>query len=154
MARLELMTPPEKKHLEETKCPSFDTHPWVTGKPLNQRRVAMISTAGLHGKNDRPFSIQPGDFYRILPGDIQASDLMMSHLSANFDRSGFQQDWNVVFPLDRLRELAKEGVIGSVADFHYSFMGANDPLQLEPDVRKLATVLKQDRVDALLLLPV
>ncbi|MBA3031056.1 MAG: selenoprotein B glycine/betaine/sarcosine/D-proline reductase [Desulfobacteraceae bacterium] len=154
MARLELMTPPERKHLEETKCPSFDTHPWVTGKPLNQRRVAMISTAGLHGKNDRPFSIQPGDFYRILPGDIQASDLMMSHLSANFDRSGFQQDWNVVFPLDRLRELAEAGVIGSVADFHYSFMGANDPLQLEPDVRKLAGVLKQDKVDALLLLPV
>jgi D-proline reductase (dithiol) PrdB len=154
MARLELMTPPERKHLEDTPCPTFDTHPFVTGKPLNHRRVALISTAGLHGKNDRPFTIVPGDFYRVIPGDIKASDLMMSHLSANFDRTGFQQDWNVVFPLDRLRDLAQEGVIGSVADFHYSFMGANDPLQMEPDVRKIAGLLKKDQVDGLLLLPV
>ena len=51
----------------------------------------------------------------------------MSHISTNFDRTGFQQDINVVFPVDRLRELAARGTIGSVADFHYSFMGATAP---------------------------
>jgi len=79
---------------------------------------------------------------------------LMSHVSASFDRSGFQQDLNVVFPIDRLQELAQEGVIGSVADFHYSFMGVTDPKQMEQDARKLAGILKQDRVDALLLVPV
>ena len=154
MARLELMTPPERKHLEDTPCPVFGTHPFVTGSPLNRRRVAVLSTAGLHARKDRPFTLTPGDFYRVIPGDIQASDLVMSHVSANFDRSGFARDWNVVFPLDRLKELAKDGVIGSVADFHYAFMGANDPMQLEGEARKLAGLLKKDRVDALLLLPV
>jgi len=45
--------------------------------------------------------------YRVIPGDIAARDLVMTHISTNFDRTGFQQDWNVVFPLDRLKELAR-----------------------------------------------
>jgi len=121
---------------------------------LNERRVAIISTAGLHGPNDRPFTFDPGDYYRIIPGDIKAADLLMSHVSTNFDHSGFQQDWNVLFPIDRLRELAEEGIIGSVADFHYSFMGAVDPMPMESEVRKLASILKNDNVDGLLLVPV
>jgi D-proline reductase (dithiol) PrdB len=116
--------------------------------------VAIISTAGLHRQDDRPFTFDPGDYYRIIPGDVKASDLLMSHVSTNFDHSGFQQDWNVVFPIDRLQELDQEGVIGSVADFHYSFMGATDPMQMEQDARKQAAILKQDKVDALLLVPV
>jgi D-proline reductase (dithiol) PrdB len=154
MARLELMTEPERKHIEEVKCPTFSTHPWVPGPPLKQRRVAIISTAGLHRRDDRPFTFDPGDYYRVIPGDICARDLVMSHVSTNFDHSGFQQDWNVLFPVDRLKELAEEGIIGSVADFHYSFMGAIDPLQMEHEARALAGVLKKDHVDALLLLPV
>ena len=81
-------------------------------------------------------------------------DLLCSHISINFDRTGFQEDWNVVFPLDRLRELAAEGVIGSVAQTHYSFMGATDPVQMEPHARELAHRLKRDQVDAVILSPV
>ncbi len=138
----------------ELDCPTFETHPWVEGPPLNKRRVAIISMAGLHRQEDRPFTRESGDYYRIIPGDIKSNDLIMSHLSVNFDRSGFQQDWNVVFPIDRLRELAGEGVIGSVADFHYSFMGADDPLKWEEQARFLAALLKKDKVDAALLIPV
>jgi D-proline reductase (dithiol) PrdB len=154
MARLELMTEQERKHLENLNCPTFESQPWITGSPLNKRRVAIISTAGLHRKDDRPFTFDPGDYYRVLPGDIKAADLMISHVSTNFDHSGFQQDWNVLFPIDRLQELAEEGIIGSVADFHYSFMGAVDPLQMENDARNLAKIIKKDQVDALLLVPV
>jgi len=78
----------------------------------------------------------------------------MTHISTNFDRTGFQQDWNVVFPLERLRELAAEGIIGSVAAYHYSFMGATDPAEMEPAARNLALLLKGDRVDGALLVPV
>jgi D-proline reductase (dithiol) PrdB len=92
--------------------------------------------------------------YRLIPGGIPAGDLVMTHISTNFDRTGFQQDWNVVFPLDRLRELAQEGIIGSVADYHYSFMGAADPATMESSAKKLADPLKGDRVDAALLVPV
>ena len=75
-------------------------------------------------------------------------------MDPNFDRTGFQQDWNVVFPLDRLRELAEAGIIGSLADFHYSFMGATDPRRMEPSGRRLASLLKDDHVDSALLVPV
>ena len=78
----------------------------------------------------------------------------MSHVSTNFDRTGFQYDANIAFPIERLRELAAEGVIGSVADYHYSFMGATAPDDMAPTVDFLAPILKQDNVDAVLLVPI
>ena len=78
----------------------------------------------------------------------------MSHLSSNFDRTGFQQDANVVFPIDRLKELATDGVIGAVADFHYAFNGSAPIGTLEAPARQVASMLKKDRVDAVLLTPV
>jgi D-proline reductase (dithiol) PrdB len=154
MARLENFTDYERKHLEGLQCPTFETQPWATGPPLNKRRVAIISTAGLHRKEDRPFTFDPGDFYRVIPGDINANELVMTHVSTNFDRSGYQQDWNIVFPLDRLNEFQKQGIIGSVAQYHYSFMGAHEPMPMEKAVRELAGLMKNDNVDAALLVPV
>jgi D-proline reductase (dithiol) PrdB len=154
MARLEKMPEPQRSHIAKTRLPTFDTHPWTDGPALNMRRIAVVSTAGLHRRDDMPFTFEPGDNYRIIPGDTAANDLIMSHVSTNFDRSGFQQDWNIVFPLDRLHELSDGGYIGSVARFHYSFMGAMDPADLEQSARKLAGLLKEDRVDAALFVPV
>lgn len=153
MARLDQMPEPMRSHLAKLPCPSFDDYPWASGAALSTRRVALISTAGLHGRKDRPFEGMSGD-YRVISGSIKAADLVMTHISTNFDRSGFQRDWNVVFPLDRLNELANERIIGSVADYHYSFMGASDPEEMKPEARNLASLLKGDRVDAVLLVPV
>ena len=160
MVRLSQLPEGSRTSLLNLECPVFDGTPWVDGPPLAQRRVAIISTAGLHLRSDRPFTLGagstaniPGD-YRIIPGDTEANDLVMSHISTNYDRSGFQKDWNVVFPLDRLRDLARQGVIGSVADFHYSFMGATAPQQMETAARTLAGLLKKDDVSAALLVPV
>jgi len=153
MARLDRMPKQERDHLLCLPCPTYDTTPWVDGPPLFMQRVAMVTTAGLHRRRDRPYG--PGEVdYRIIPRETGASDLVMSHISSNFDRTGFQQDWNVVFPLDRLRELADSGTIDSLADFHYAFMGATDPRQLEGTVRDLAAIMKNDGVNAVLLVPV
>jgi len=153
MARLDQMPEPMRSHLTQLPCPTFNTQPWVTGPALTRRRVSIISTAGLHRRGDRPFEGMTGD-YRVIPGDIRANDLVMTHISTNFDRTGFQRDWNVVFPVDRVRELATEAIIGSTAAYHYSFMGAADPAAMEPAARSLAALLKGDRVDAALLMPV
>jgi len=131
----------------------FDARPWVKPPPLSRCRVAIVTTAGLHRRNDRPFGPSATD-YRIIPGDTAAADLVMSHQSVNFDRTGFQEDHNVVFPIDRLNELAARGVIGSVAAYHYSFMGATQISRLRARAHELAPLLKQDRVDAVLLTPV
>ena len=134
--------------------PRFEGRPWVRGPKLAQRRVAIVTTAGLHTRRDRPFG-SGGMDYRVIPGDIQADQLVMSHMSVNFDRSGFQEDWNVAFPLDRLKELAHEKIIGSVAAFHYSFMGAVSPVtNYAAKAKELAQLLLGDGVNAVLLSPV
>lgn len=153
MVRLTDMDAVDAQHLLDKECPPFETQPWVTGPPLAERRVAIVTTAGIHRRDDARFA-QRDLGYRVIPGDLAAGDLVMSHGSSNFDRSGFQQDINVVFPIDRLRELVADGVIGSVADFHYSFMGATEPEKLEANARALAGLLKEDRVNAVLLTPV
>ena len=128
--RLSEMPEVEARHLSPDRvvCPTYDDTPLLPGKPLAERRVAIISTAGLHKRGDRPF--RPGDgSYRVIPAETRASELVMSHISVNFDRTGFQQDVNVAFPIDRLRELAADGTVGSMAAVHYSFMGAFRPLR-------------------------
>ena len=158
MVRLADLPDWEREHLLklESGAPRFDSDPWAGGPPLRRRRVALVSTAGLHRLGDRPFDGGAGATeYRVIPGDTPTAQLVMSHISVNFDRSGFRGDPNVVFPLDRLRELAAEGEIGSVANFHYSFMGAPwPPTRFEPKARELAPLLKRDGVDAAVLLPV
>jgi D-proline reductase (dithiol) PrdB len=141
------------KRLAELECPDFKTTPWVEGPPLARRRVAVVSSAGLVVRGEKPFRGRDPDF-RAIPGTTRPDQLLMSHISINYDRTGFQEDWNVVFPLDRLGELAAEGAIGSVAATHYSFMGATDPVLMEDYAREVAGRLKQDKVDAVILSPV
>jgi D-proline reductase (dithiol) PrdB len=151
--RLDDLPEVEAKHLRRLECPTYEATPALAGRPLGERRVAIISTAGLHKRGDRPF--RPGDgSYRVIPADTAANELVMSHISVNFDRTGFQQDMNVVFPIDRLRELVAEGSVGAMASVHYSFMGAFPPAAAEPHAQHLAGLLKADKVDAALLVPV
>jgi D-proline reductase (dithiol) PrdB len=154
MVRLEELHEEEQKMLMGLPCAHFETTPWVSGPPLNERRLAIITTAGLHTRHDRPFQMDPNDFYRVIPGDVQANELVMSHMSASFDRSGFQQDWNVVFPLDRLRELEEEGIISSLASFHYSVSTFHSAEEFEAPAREIARLLQKDAVNLVLLLPV
>ena len=142
-----------REALINQELPEFGDTPWINPKPLNECRVALVSTAGLHRREDPAFTPGAGD-YRIIPDDYNMNDLVMSHLSTNFDRSGFYQDINTSFPIDRLRELAEGGTIGSVANRHFSFMGATPPTIMEPVARDLASVLKSDNVDAVALVPV
>lgn len=157
MVRLADLPDWEREHLLEKipALPKFGIRPWVKGGPLAKRRVALVTTAGLHLRSDRAFTVETRNDCRVIPGDAQAADLLMTQFSVNFDRSGFQRDVNVVFPIDRLKELAQEGMIGSAADFHYSFMGAGSAvIKYEPKAVELAGLLKKDGVDAALLTPV
>lgn len=155
MARLSDFSASEREHhMKKIRdLPDFGPTPFASGPPLRERRVAIVTTSGVHARGDRPFTVGAAD-YRVISGDTPAAELIMSHVSVNFDRSGFQEDVNVVLPLDRLRELVAGGTIGSISDFHYSFMGAAPIRALEPKARELAALLKQDRVDAVLLTPV
>ena len=153
MARLAEFPEAARVRLENLECPHFEELAWVPRKPMSNRRVAIVSTAGLQRRGDQAFDMGSGDF-RVIPDDTPAGDIVMSHISTNFDRSGFQQDINIALPVDRLRELAARGEVGSVADYHYSFMGATDPRQMRPHAERMIEIMASDSVDTALLVPI
>jgi D-proline reductase (dithiol) PrdB len=67
-------------------------------------------------------------------------------------------DLDVVYPIDRLEELAEQGVIGDVASRHLSFMGAVGGASLQSIILDTgpaaAKVLVEDGVDVVVLTPV
>lgn len=131
----------------------FEQTPWVEAPNLIDARVAIVTTAAIHRADDRPFMGHEGD-YRIIPGDVDYSSLAMTHSSVNFDRSAYQQDVNVCFPLEHLHALAGSGEIGSVADWHYSFMGSTRPERMEAAAREVSRSLLGDDVNLVLLVPI
>ena len=153
MARLDDIPEPTRTAVRDLPCPRFDTTPFVGGPPLSQRRVALVSSAALIRRGDVPFAVGSGA-HRAVPAAWRAGDILTSHVSINFDRAGFQRDIIVVFPVDRLRELADDGVIAGVADTHYTVMGSTDPAQMAASVDAMASALHADQVNAVVLLPV
>lgn len=156
MVRLSDLHESEAAHMQARAdaMPAMECGPWITPKPLSECTVAIISTAGIHRRDDPPFTFGAVD-YRLVPGDVDFGDCMISHISANFDRSAFQQDPNIQFPLDRLREMHADGEIGGVSNWHYSFMGAMpDPTNFEQTGTEVGRLLANDDVDVALLVPV
>jgi D-proline reductase (dithiol) PrdB len=138
----------------EIECPVFETTAFTNlSKPLSECTVAIVTTSSLHHPDQTAFA--GGDTsFRILDGS--RSDWRLGHWSPNFDSSGFAIDHNVVFPVDRLRELASQGVIGRVADRHLAYAGNQFELSTVridtgPEGAKL---LRDDGVDVVLLTPV
>ena len=113
MVRLSDLHPEEAAHLANLPPSTIAPGDWITPKPLADSTIALITTAGLHRRDDAPFAAGAID-YRLIPGDVDFADLVSSHVSVNWDRSALEQDANVVLPLERLRELAAAGEIGAV----------------------------------------
>jgi D-proline reductase (dithiol) PrdB len=116
--------------------------------------VAIVTTAGLHRRGDRPFG--PADqTYRLIPVDTPTVDIVQSHTSLGFDRVAIMRDVNVSFPIDRLRELVARGGLGALAPYSYSFMGAQRELaRLEGETGpEVGRRLREEGVDVALITP-
>ena len=156
MVRLSDLHDVEAEHMRKRAeaMQPVDAAPWISPKPLNESTIAIVSTAGLHRRSDAPFNVGAVD-YRLIPGDVDFADVVVSHVSTNFDRSAFQQDSNIWFPLERLREMAADGEINGVSKWHYSFMGAQPNHQaLAATGEEVGRLLAADEVDVALMLPV
>ena len=131
----------------------FDETAFTVPVPLTEAKVAIVTSASLHHPDDEDFS--PMDTgYRILRSEPR--DYVMGHLSPNFDATGFALDINTVFPIDRLDELAAQGVIGSVAEEHLAYAGNQfdlSAIRLDSGPSG-AKFLKEQDVDVVLLTPV
>jgi D-proline reductase (dithiol) PrdB len=128
-------------------------------KPLTASRISVVTSAAFYGTNQEPFDpkVRGGDYsYREIPENIAVGTLRIGHKSDAFDHSGIERDKNLALPLDRLREMKQDGLIGDVAKRHYSFMGSiTAPGRLmQVTGPEIAAKLAVDRTDAVLLTPV
>ena len=159
MVRLRDLHPEEAEHMlqraAQLRRREFDhgATPWIVPRPLAESRIAMITTAALHRRDEPPFRFADSG-YRVIPDDVDPNDLVQSHISVNFDRTHYQRDINVVLPFDRMHELEAAGEIGGVSPLHFSILGATEAFLLEPSAIEMAERMKEVGVDAALLIPV
>jgi len=153
MVRLSDVVAAERANLEALECPDMPAAPIQPARALSDCRVALISSAGLMRRGDKNVPGNAAD-YRTISSDTDDSDILMNHISVNFDRSAYTEDLNSILPRDRLAELAQQGVIGAAAEHHYSFMGATGPEQMKANVDKLIDKLDSNRINTVCLLPV
>ena len=136
--------------------------PWTPlPKPLRETSFALVTSAGLSLKSDKPFDMERekreplwGDpTYREIPRDATVGDLQMSHLHVT--PKYILSDMNVIFPLERMKELEQEGVIGRLAQTSYSFYGFQfqGTVFLDQAIRPMADRMRREEVDAVLLTP-
>jgi len=130
-------------------------------KPLNEVRLALVTSAGISVKQDPPFDMErekeePGNgdpSSRMIPANVLADGFEVNHLHIN--TRPILEDINVILPLDRMDELAKEGVIGALAPTAYSFYGFQWYRRdfLEEGVAPMIAQMQKEGVDAVLLTP-
>jgi len=160
MARLEDLTLAHRLFMRAYRYRQVDWSPGARlAKPLSAAKLAVITSAGLHLPTRPPFdeSVRGGDFsFRELPSDIDIQSLLIAHRSSAFERAGALEDRNLVFPLDRLRELVERRELGSLSPRHFSFMGSiSAPGRLIAETAPaVASEFHRDSVDAVLLVPV
>ncbi len=144
--------------------PAYDGIPWTpVAKPLAASKLALLSTAGISMRDDRPFDMDferrnptrgdPG--WRRLRADATAAAIRADHL--HIDTGYIERDLNVALPLDRLRALVEAGEVGAMAPSHYSIMGyqGNDPGPLvAQSAPEIAAAMRSEEVDLALLAPV
>ena len=158
MPRLDTLSEVVRKVLLSFPCLESTDTPWTSPPGLSRATVALVTTAGLHLRGDRPFISDPkgGDSsFRVIPSSARAEDILQSHVSIGFDHTAFYRDMNVTLPLDRLRELAARGAIGAMAPNAYSFMGAiRDPRRLLDETGpEVAHRLRDDGAHVVVLTP-
>lgn len=155
-SRFSLLT---KRWVARQRLEDCGPPPWTPlAKPLSRCRVALVTTAGVHRRDDVPFDMADRDgdaTYRLIPHEAAPETLCITH--DYYDHRDADKDLNIVLPRDRLQELAQEHVIGEVAPFHYSFMGHIDGRHLQrlltDTAPAVAQQLAREEVDAAVLTP-
>ena len=146
----------DKAHSLEVNCLSFrescDFAPKID-KPLSDCKVALVSTVGLHKKEDKPFIITGDPSYRLIPGDISYSDLLITHV--RYPNQAAHKDLDCVYPLQTLRNLADNNIINSVAERNFSLMGhiPRVDVLIQNTAVEIADQLEEDDVDIVIMSP-
>jgi len=119
-------------------------------RKLEESLVCLVSTAGVRAKADTSFNVEGDNSFKRIDGSLSAAELAVD--DAHYDHGCIDKDVNCVFPIDRLRSLAREGRIAGLTEEHFS-MGFSQALRelRETTVPQLARAVSASRPDAVLL---
>jgi len=147
-------------YLKAYRWRRIDPVPWTPlEKPLKDCRLGLISSAAFVAADQDPFDnfIRIGDTgIREISYDADVATLRETHRSNAFDHTGIRLDPNLAFPIDRLREMADAGFVGSLNHRYFSLMGSvTAPAQLiQNTIPQVVPKMVKDQVDIALLIPV
>ncbi|MDJ0771308.1 MAG: glycine/sarcosine/betaine reductase selenoprotein B family protein [Ilumatobacter sp.] len=141
------------------------------GKPLSESSVALLTSSGhfVEGDDPQPFGVEHmtqaeaeariGEFLKVaptlseIPVDTPAERLHVRH--GGYPVASVAADHQVALPLEHLRAMVDERVVGELSPTAYSFVGAAAQVRLKKQVAPAwAQQLRDDGVDAVLLVPV
>jgi D-proline reductase (dithiol) PrdB len=119
-------------------------------RKLEESLICLVSTAGVRARSDPPFNLEGDNSFKRIDGSLSAAELAVD--DSHYDHGCIDKDVNCVFPIDRLRSLAREGRIAGLTDQHFS-MGFSQALRelRETTVPQLARAVAAARPDAVLL---
>lgn len=132
-----------------------DTPPYTNlKKDLSHSNVALIASGGIYQQGQVAFHFKDDFSFRVIPTDVDASELRATHFA--YDLAAARKDPNAVFPIDTLRALADQGVIGGLGPNAYTFMGGIYSTRKVADILApaIADRVEDDEVDLALLVPV
>lgn len=120
-------------------------------RELKECVFALITTAGVHLRSQEPFNVEGDNSWRPIPGSVETAQLMITH--DHYDHADADQDINCVFPLERLRDLAGEGIIAGVGDLHLGFMGFSQNFRdlYERAAPEMARLILRSKADGVIL---
>jgi D-proline reductase (dithiol) PrdB len=117
---------------------------------LEETTICVVSTAAVRHKDDTPFQVDGDTTWRVISGEAEAKDLRYD--DAHYDHACVDRDLNCVFPIDRLRELARERRVGGLTERHFS-LGYSQALRelREKTIPGLVREIDRERPGAVLL---
>ncbi len=134
---------------------SEDRTPWTPlAKPLADCRIGLIASGGIYRQGQIAFHYRDDASYRVIPRDVPTDELRATHFA--YDTRDARSDINVVFPIDTLRAMVRDGEIAALTAQSYTFMGGIYSArrvreQLAPE---LVERMIEQGADAVLLVPV
>ncbi|MEM7340684.1 MAG: glycine/sarcosine/betaine reductase selenoprotein B family protein [Actinomycetota bacterium] len=159
---------PPADYIEETRSLydslGYDSYRWAEraeapafvpiDKPLSQCRVTLVGSGGLYRRGQVAFHTKDDTSVRVIDTDTPTSELRTAHFA--YDQTDARHDPNCVFPLDRLNEMATDGVIGELSPRSFAFMGGiYSTRRLEAEtVPRLLDLCAAEEADLVLLVPV
>lgn len=123
-------------------------------KPLSQSRLGLISSSGTYLEGQVAYYYKDDTSIREISSQSDLSDMRFSHITENYLTEAWQ-DPGVIFPIEPLRRLQKEGLIGELADNFISCMGGiySQRRVHQELIPNIEIAIERQQLDLLLLVP-